>query len=163
MKEGPGHSLFHYSYQCSLDQNILFIIFLKQQLTLTNKFVCCQNSFEWSLRDFCVPIISLHTSFVLWIINVRLQLKQLNKEIINGFECVLSIFSALFYSLVYSAEFLWMAPELLRTFPPRRYSQPGDVYSFAIILYELATRIEPYTNESWYQSVDGMIHFMYFY
>ena len=53
-------------------------------------------------------------------------------------------------------ELLWMAPEILRRYPPRKTSQPGDVYSFAIILYEMCTRNEPYVTESWYQSLEGM-------
>ncbi|XP_052224888.1 atrial natriuretic peptide receptor 1-like [Dreissena polymorpha] len=52
-------------------------------------------------------------------------------------------------------ELLWMAPEHLRLYPPRQISQSGDVYSFAIILYEMCTRTEPYTAEIWYQSIDG--------
>ena len=59
------------------------------------------------------------------------------------------------FVLGYGSELLWMAPELLRTFPRIKYSQPGDVYSFAIVLYEMCTRTEPYTNEVWYQSVEG--------
>jgi serine/threonine protein kinase len=52
-------------------------------------------------------------------------------------------------------ELAWMAPEQLRVYPPRKCSQPGDVYSFAIILYEMCTRNEPYVNEPWYISLDG--------
>ncbi|XP_052224887.1 atrial natriuretic peptide receptor 1-like [Dreissena polymorpha] len=54
-------------------------------------------------------------------------------------------------------ELLWMAPEHLRVYPPRQISQSGDVYSFAIILYEMCTRTEPYTAEIWYQSLDDTI------
>ena len=53
------------------------------------------------------------------------------------------------------SDLLWIAPEILRNYPPRRVSQSGDVYSFAIILYEMTTRNEPYVSESWYQSVEG--------
>ena len=53
---------------------------------------------------------------------------------------------------------LWLAPEILRTYPPRRSTQPGDVYSFAVILYEMCTRNEPYVTESWYLSLEGMHH-----
>ncbi|WAR31870.1 ANPRA-like protein, partial [Mya arenaria] len=49
---------------------------------------------------------------------------------------------------------LWMAPEHLRNYPPRQKSQTGDVYSFAIILYEICTRAEPYVSEMWYTSLD---------
>ncbi|XP_014674537.1 PREDICTED: atrial natriuretic peptide receptor 2-like [Priapulus caudatus] len=39
----------------------------------------------------------------------------------------------------------WTAPEILReNFPPPRGTQRGDVYSFAIILYELVFRCPPY-------------------
>ena len=48
-----------------------------------------------------------------------------------------------------------MAPEMLRNYPPRKVSQQGDVYSFAIILYEMCTRNEPYISEPWYQSIEG--------
>ncbi|KAI0234902.1 Atrial natriuretic peptide receptor 1, partial [Lamellibrachia satsuma] len=40
---------------------------------------------------------------------------------------------------------IWTAPEILReNFPPPRGTQKGDVYSFAIICYEIMTREEPY-------------------
>ncbi|XP_060554776.1 atrial natriuretic peptide receptor 1-like [Ruditapes philippinarum] len=54
-------------------------------------------------------------------------------------------------------ELAWMAPEHLRVYPPRKCSQPGDVYSFAIILYEMCTRNEPYANEPWYISLDDTL------
>ncbi|XP_014674538.1 PREDICTED: atrial natriuretic peptide receptor 1-like [Priapulus caudatus] len=39
----------------------------------------------------------------------------------------------------------WTAPEILReNFPPPRGTQRGDVYSFAIIMYELIFRCPPY-------------------
>ena len=53
-------------------------------------------------------------------------------------------------------DLLWMAPEMLRNYPPRKVSQQGDVYSFAIILYEMCTRNEPYISEPWYQSIEGI-------
>ncbi|KAL5019919.1 hypothetical protein ScPMuIL_002811 [Solemya velum] len=43
--------------------------------------------------------------------------------------------------------FVWVAPEHLRTDPHRDFSQPGDVYSFSIILFEMLTRCEPYQDE----------------
>ncbi|XP_060577414.1 atrial natriuretic peptide receptor 1-like [Ruditapes philippinarum] len=57
----------------------------------------------------------------------------------------------------YSPSLLWMAPEHVRTYPPRKYSQLGDVYSFGIVLYEMCTRNEPYVNEEWYTSVNDTI------
>ena len=51
---------------------------------------------------------------------------------------------------------LWMAPEILRSGNFQNYSQAGDVYSFAIILYEMCTRKEPYVTEMWYQSIEGV-------
>jgi serine/threonine protein kinase len=40
---------------------------------------------------------------------------------------------------------LWMAPEVLRG--DRNYSSPVDVYSFGIVLWELAMRATPWTDE----------------
>ena len=59
-----------------------------------------------------------------------------------------------FFSVSLSGAF-WMAPEILRSYPLTKASQPGDVYGFAIILYEMCSRNEPYINEHWYQSVEG--------
>ena len=40
---------------------------------------------------------------------------------------------------------LWTAPELLRVQnPPRGGTQKGDIFSFAIILYEIMSRSGPY-------------------
>ncbi|KAH3830451.1 hypothetical protein DPMN_103695 [Dreissena polymorpha] len=59
-----------------------------------------------------------------------------------------------------SFELLWMAPEHLRLYPAsRQRSQAGDVYSFAVILYEMCTRAEPFTEESWYISISGTCEF----
>lgn len=42
-------------------------------------------------------------------------------------------------------DLLWTAPELLRSETLRRRgSQPGDVYSFAIIMQEVVVRGEPF-------------------
>ena len=51
----------------------------------------------------------------------------------------------------------WTAPEILRTSSQWKPTQPGDVYSFAIILYEMCTRSEPYTQEIWFKSVEGKL------
>ena len=48
-----------------------------------------------------------------------------------------------------------MAPEILRKYPLRTATHAGDVYSFAIILYEMCSRNEPYVTEAWYQSLEG--------
>ncbi|KAI8512630.1 natriuretic peptide receptor [Branchiostoma belcheri] len=40
----------------------------------------------------------------------------------------------------------WVAPELLRRECPLKGSQKGDVYSFAMVAYEVATRSAPYTD-----------------
>ena len=64
----------------------------------------------------------------------------------------------LLYLTVSLPELLWMAPEHLRNYPPRQSSQTGDVFSFAIILYEMCTRTEPYVSETWYKSLDGKLH-----
>ena len=40
---------------------------------------------------------------------------------------------------------LWTAPELLRAErPPPNGTQPGDIYSFAIVLQEIVYRCPPY-------------------
>lgn len=42
---------------------------------------------------------------------------------------------------------LWRAPELLRMqYPPPRGTQKGDIYSFAIVLYEIIGRAGPWGN-----------------
>ena len=42
---------------------------------------------------------------------------------------------------------MWTAPEILReNFPPIRGTQKGDVYSFAIIAYEVVMRSTPPYN-----------------
>ncbi|XP_052788739.1 atrial natriuretic peptide receptor 1-like [Mya arenaria] len=56
-----------------------------------------------------------------------------------------------------SFQLIWMAPEHLRSYPPRQSSPAGDVYSFAIILYEMCTRAEPYVSESWYKSLEDTL------
>ncbi|ELU14321.1 hypothetical protein CAPTEDRAFT_133767, partial [Capitella teleta] len=44
---------------------------------------------------------------------------------------------------------LWTAPEILReNFPNPRGSQKGDIYSFAIICFEIVTRSEPYVFDT---------------
>ena len=43
----------------------------------------------------------------------------------------------------------WTAPEILReNFPPVKGTQKGDVYSYAIIMYEIMQRSEPYTFDT---------------
>lgn len=44
------------------------------------------------------------------------------------------------------SELLWTAPEILRNTKglPKSGSQPGDVYSFGIIMQEVVVRGEPY-------------------
>lgn len=50
----------------------------------------------------------------------------------------------LFHSF-YLADLLWTAPELLRDVNLRKKgSQPGDVYSFGIIMQEVIVRGEPF-------------------
>jgi len=44
---------------------------------------------------------------------------------------------------------LWTAPEILReNNPPRRGTQRGDVYSFAIVCYEIMMRTEPFNFDN---------------
>jgi len=44
---------------------------------------------------------------------------------------------------------LWTAPEILReNNPPRRGTQRADVYSYAIVCYEIMMRTEPYNFDN---------------
>jgi len=44
---------------------------------------------------------------------------------------------------------LWTAPEILReNNPSRRGTQRGDVYSYAIVCYEIMMRTEPYNFDN---------------
>ena len=44
---------------------------------------------------------------------------------------------------------LWTAPEILReNVPGTQGTQRGDVYSFAVICYEILQRSEPYTLDN---------------
>lgn len=44
---------------------------------------------------------------------------------------------------------MWTAPELLRDLCPQaRGTKAGDVYSFAIVLYEILTRNGPFGNST---------------
>ena len=58
-------------------------------------------------------------------------------------------------------DLLWMAPEHLRVYPSLTASKPGDIYSFAIIMYEVCTRTEPYITEPWYISIQGNFQFRF--
>jgi serine/threonine protein kinase len=49
----------------------------------------------------------------------------------------------LFFNSIYSRQ--WLAPEVMTS---QTYTEKSDVYSFAIILWELATRQEPFANFS---------------
>lgn len=63
------------------------------------------------------------------------------------------------------SDLLWTAPELLRSFkPPINGTQKGDVYSYGIILSELAVNGEPYSmnqkpteSNSYHIDVQGSI------
>lgn len=44
------------------------------------------------------------------------------------------------------SELFWTAPEFLGQDATVHYSQPGDVYSYGIILSELLNREEPYSS-----------------
>ncbi|KAL5020121.1 hypothetical protein ScPMuIL_003013 [Solemya velum] len=46
-------------------------------------------------------------------------------------------------------DLFWVAPEHLRTNPDNDVSTSGDVYSFAIILYEIITRDAPYSESTY--------------
>ena len=51
-------------------------------------------------------------------------------------------------------ELLWRAPEHLRHSMPHSGSQPGDVYSFGIVLGEIVTREAPYETELGYLELE---------
>lgn len=48
---------------------------------------------------------------------------------------------------------LWMAPEVIKGEP---YGKPADVYSFGIVLWELATRLVPYADKDQYAVMFGV-------
>ena len=87
------------------------------------------------------------------------MLWKLCNEVSGGYKhltlCIKGAFTTFIVSVIIP-ELLWMAPEILRKYPPRRATQMGDVYSFAIILYEICTRNEPYIAEEWYISLEGI-------
>lgn len=55
---------------------------------------------------------------------------------------------------------LWTAPEILRSERSTHGSQPGDVYSFAIILQEVITREEPFSTSN--LSTEGFLSKIHF-
>ena len=67
------------------------------------------------------------------------------------------ICASLIISPIDKPSLFWTAPEILRSSPPTKATQTGDVYSFGIILYEMCMRKEPYVDELWYDSVEGTI------
>ncbi len=42
--------------------------------------------------------------------------------------------------------FQWMAPEVIKS---KKYSEKADVYSFGIILWEMASRLPPFKEYKW--------------
>ncbi len=52
----------------------------------------------------------------------------------------------MYYLDILNEEKLWRAPELLRIANQSGGTQKGDVYSFAIILYEIFNRRGPWGN-----------------
>ena len=46
----------------------------------------------------------------------------------------------------FDAEMIWTAPEVLRSEMPPKGSQKGDVYSFGIMIHEILTRNQPYSE-----------------
>ncbi|KAK2154621.1 hypothetical protein NP493_2161g00000 [Ridgeia piscesae] len=58
---------------------------------------------------------------------------------------------------VHNKKLLWRAPEHLRQPIPMNGSQPGDVYSFAIVLVEIMTREGPYETELAFMELENII------
>jgi len=55
-----------------------------------------------------------------------------------------------------SGVFPWMAPEIVRA--PEKVSQKVDVYSFAVVLWELWTLQSPFGNRSFQELVSEMVN-----
>lgn len=73
--------------------------------------------------------------------SVYASLKVLQKAIV--LQSDIFIFAIVFYFLL---ELYWVAPEFLGEDVAVRSSQPGDAYSYGIILSELLSREEPYSS-----------------
>lgn len=114
-------------------------------------FLHSDNPLEWSLRwniaiDIARGILHLHTQHVLHrdlkSLNVLLDGSMRAKITDFGLATVKSESRTATYSVDAMGSLLWMAPEILGLIA--RYSTASDIYAYAIILFEIATRELPY-------------------
>ena len=68
-----------------------------------------------------------------------------NVTAISALYLIIKVFFNCDQCVFLSLALLWTSPELLRDpMPPRNGSQPGDIYSMAIIIQEILYRCGPY-------------------
>ncbi|XP_069117927.1 uncharacterized protein [Argopecten irradians] len=138
---------------------------------LSNESIKLGWDFRFSLlKDICRGMEFLHRSDI----GSHGRLKSSNCLVDNRWTCKIAGFGlpTLRYNGVRKlrpnvedipkpSELLWTAPEFLskakRLDDVRNGSKAGDIYSFAILLTEMCTREEPYTNELSYLDVADVL------